>query len=302
MTESLARQLAVPERSSCYPLVPCKPNVGERVKCQTACKPGSVPPRRRGRGWPFLWDARHRTPRATDPSGGAKARPASREFRDACRSYLVLLPVGFTLPPPLPAARCALTAPFHPCRPPGSPEAGSAVYFLWHFPWGRPRRALPGTAPPWSPDFPLPARQAESGHPAVWYARDQMGTDAGSVKPGARSASVCDGGSPGHEKRRRKASQNKSAVIASRTSAAANASGAVSCWAMRFVLNEQGDADEQGLNRPGGGRRETRRSALRSGRRSFRRQWRCVDVRDGGTPPRTAGPRTPVPLPTGIIA
>src|SRR5882672_10852347 len=38
-------------------------------------------------------------------------------LRDACRSYLVLLPVGFSLPPPLPAARCALTAPFHPCRP-----------------------------------------------------------------------------------------------------------------------------------------------------------------------------------------
>ncbi len=28
--------------------------------------------------------------------------------------YLVLLRVGFTLPPLLPAARCALTAPFHP--------------------------------------------------------------------------------------------------------------------------------------------------------------------------------------------
>jgi len=29
-------------------------------------------------------------------------------------SYLVLLPVGFTLPQLLPIARCALTAPFHP--------------------------------------------------------------------------------------------------------------------------------------------------------------------------------------------
>jgi len=28
--------------------------------------------------------------------------------------YLVLLRVGFTLPPPLPPERCALTAPFHP--------------------------------------------------------------------------------------------------------------------------------------------------------------------------------------------
>jgi hypothetical protein len=36
----------------------------------------------------------------------------------ACRPYLVLLPVGFTLPPPLPATRCALTAPFHPYRGP----------------------------------------------------------------------------------------------------------------------------------------------------------------------------------------
>src|SRR5690348_14991952 len=42
-------------------------------------------------------------------------------LRDARRSYLVLLPVGFSLPPPLPAARCALAAPFHPCRPPGVP-------------------------------------------------------------------------------------------------------------------------------------------------------------------------------------
>jgi hypothetical protein len=30
--------------------------------------------------------------------------------------YSVLLPVGFTLPPALPPARCALTAPFHPYR------------------------------------------------------------------------------------------------------------------------------------------------------------------------------------------
>jgi len=32
------------------------------------------------------------------------------------RSYSVLLPVGFAMPPTLPPARCALTAPFHPCR------------------------------------------------------------------------------------------------------------------------------------------------------------------------------------------
>src|SRR6266699_1433325 len=34
-----------------------------------------------------------------------------------CRPYSVLLPVGFTMPVPLPDPRCALTAPFHPYFP-----------------------------------------------------------------------------------------------------------------------------------------------------------------------------------------
>src|ERR1700722_12651614 len=34
----------------------------------------------------------------------------------ACRSYSVLLPAGLAMPLTLPPARCALTAPFHPCR------------------------------------------------------------------------------------------------------------------------------------------------------------------------------------------
>ena len=107
-----------------------------------------------GGGWPFIWDARCRAPRATDPDGDAETRPAS-PCGQACHPYLVLLPVGFALPPPLPEARCALTAPFHPCRPARRLRVGGM--FLWHFPWGRPRRALPGTVFPWSPDFPRPA-------------------------------------------------------------------------------------------------------------------------------------------------
>ena len=83
------------------------------------------------------------------------------------RSYSVLLPVGFTVPSPSPGARCALTAPFHPCR--RSAKRTPAVCFLWHFPWGCPRRALPGTVFPWSPDFPPPKAYAlKGGHPAVW--------------------------------------------------------------------------------------------------------------------------------------
>ena len=112
------------------------------------------------RGWPFIWDVRCRTPRATYPGGSAETRPH--------RPYSVLLPVGFTVPPPSPAARCALTAPFHPCLAAAEAD-GRAVCFLWHFPWGRPRRALPGTVFPWSPDFPPPAAEApEGGHPTVW--------------------------------------------------------------------------------------------------------------------------------------
>src|SRR5690606_10589631 len=88
--------------------------------------------------------------------------------------YLVLLPVGFALPLLSPVARCALTAPFHPC-PAGSEEPPSAVCFLWHFPWGRPRRPLAATVFPWSPDFPPPAPDRHkreitgSGRPAGWH-------------------------------------------------------------------------------------------------------------------------------------
>src|SRR5438105_3036889 len=63
-----------------------------------------------------------------------RGRPARQRQSTACRSYLVLLPVGFALPPPLPAARCALTAPFHPCRPPPLRAVGLGGVFLWHFP------------------------------------------------------------------------------------------------------------------------------------------------------------------------
>ena len=125
----------------------------ERKRAQTACKPGPVPALKSD-GWPFVWDVRCRTPRATYPGGGAETRlPATPKSPgrpplfglapggvyhavpvagDAVRSYRTLSP--------LPAGR----------------KAAPAVCFLWHFPWGRPRRALPGTVLPWSPDFPPP--------------------------------------------------------------------------------------------------------------------------------------------------
>src|SRR5438477_8686192 len=56
-------------------------------------------------------------------AGGIKrpTRRLGRAVRSGLRRappYLVLLRAGFCLPPVLPRARCALTAPFHPYSPP----------------------------------------------------------------------------------------------------------------------------------------------------------------------------------------
>ena len=50
-----------------------------------------------------------------------------------------------------------------------------AVCFLWHFPWGRPRRVLPGTVFPWSPDFPpLGANRRAAIRPSGLYKLSAM--------------------------------------------------------------------------------------------------------------------------------
>jgi len=111
---------------------------------------------------PFLWDTHYCAPQATYPDDQPRKKGRTCALR---HPYSVLLPVGFTVPLPLPVARWALTPPFHPYPATSWPEPvvrhrqseGGAVYFLWHFPWGRPRRTLSGTVYPWSPDFPPPA-------------------------------------------------------------------------------------------------------------------------------------------------
>jgi hypothetical protein len=83
---------------------------------------------RRRKGQPFLCDARYRAPDATNPDGRAGMPPAAALARPARRPYSVLLPVGFTLPPLLPGARCALAAPFHPCPSHGFPWACGGLF------------------------------------------------------------------------------------------------------------------------------------------------------------------------------
>jgi hypothetical protein len=114
--------------------------------------------------------------RSEDRSVGALSGPTGRP-------YLVLLPVRFAVPSLLPRPRCALTAPFHPYRSANE----SAVSSLWHCLWGRPRRALPGTVSPWSPDFPLPGEPG-SGHPAVWQGRRRLMGRGRQARPIPRSA------------------------------------------------------------------------------------------------------------------
>jgi len=108
---------------------------------------------------PFLWDAHCCAPHATNPGGGAgmplrhrhggtPQLPPAAPIRSCSRWGLpcrlchqkrgALLPHRFTLA----AGRAETQA--------------AAVCFLWHFPWGRPRRPLAGTVFSWSPDFPPP--------------------------------------------------------------------------------------------------------------------------------------------------
>jgi len=80
--------------------------------------------------------------------------PGSRADNTLTLPYLVLLRVGFTLPLLLPAARCALTAPFHPYRhvPIGTKSGGMFSVAL------AVGSRLPGVtwhSVLWSPDFPL---------------------------------------------------------------------------------------------------------------------------------------------------
>ena len=79
---------------------------------QTACKPGSVLAFRR---WMAIPLGRPLPSASRDRPGRRRGNTAAG--CPACRPYLVLLPVGFAVPLPLPVARWALTPPFHPCLP-----------------------------------------------------------------------------------------------------------------------------------------------------------------------------------------
>ena len=142
---------------------PSRPAVRQRrmMKCQPACKPGSVGPARPcGPADVTAIPLGRSSPTASSNQPGWQGRKTGPSPCGLRHPYSVLLPAGLAMPLPLPAARCALTAPFHPY--PGT----RAVCFLWRCPWGYPRRTLSGAVSPWSPDFPPRER---GGRPADWH-------------------------------------------------------------------------------------------------------------------------------------
>ena len=135
--------------------------------------------------------------RLTRPTRAAarKARPAAPANAEAaCRSYLVLLPVGFSLPPPLPAARCALTAPFHPCRP-CRPTSGHGTglggMFSVALSLGSPPPGVTRHRASVEPGLSSPRRRAspDGERPSDRLAWDHMGSRTRVSKPVALAAS-----------------------------------------------------------------------------------------------------------------
>ena len=149
---------------------------------QTACKPGSVPLSGFPKGGDGHSSGAPVAERLVRPTRAAARRPARHlgSLRDACRSYLVLLPVGFSLPPPLPAARCALTAPFQPCRPPGMPETGWRCTFCGTFPGVAPAGRYPAPYLRGARTFLFPRKRKK--RPSDRLAPGDLGCRGASVK------------------------------------------------------------------------------------------------------------------------
>jgi len=150
------------------------PAFAEVLKCQRACKPGSVLRRS------FRVGGCAAIPLGRDLRRGSSNQPGRRAgTRLMRRPYSVLHPVGFTVPALLPGPRCALAAPFRP------------------YPSETGRYAFCGTVP----DPPSPRLWRTAGrYPAPWFhgARTFLGLLAkpAAARPsGPRNMGYCGRGS-----------------------------------------------------------------------------------------------------------
>ena len=169
---------------------------GRRSRKDGRRKPSSVTPGpakgRLGAG-SFIWDPNCFGPLAAYPGLGRDRR--------SLVPYLALLRMGFAMRPLLPAARCALTAPFHPCLCPRR-RGPSAVCSLRHFPSPRGARALPGILPCGARTFlhrrarcgtpcgdpsarppGSPSKVARKGAPDQWAERGRLPASLASSSP-----------------------------------------------------------------------------------------------------------------------
>ncbi len=155
---------------------------------QTVCKPGSVPPAvTRGRdGHSSGPSVAGRFSRPTRVSGPATAC-RSCDRRDtpiwSCSRR------GLPCRPGHPVRGGLLPHPF--TLTPLRQRLRGAVCFLWRYPWGHPRRALPAALSPWSPDFPpsfTACAVSEGDRPTVWSAI-RVGGGGARVKGADASAS-----------------------------------------------------------------------------------------------------------------
>src|SRR5512144_279318 len=114
------------------------------------CKPGSV-----SAGNPAAANIPlgRALPRASsEPYPEARAGRPTPRLAARTPPYLLLHRVGFAVPPPSPEARCALTAPFHPCH--ASSEGPFGGLFSVALSCGSPRPVVDRHPALRCPDFP----------------------------------------------------------------------------------------------------------------------------------------------------
>ena len=109
------------------------------------------PPKRTRRS--FLWTAHCWTVLATYPDASGQRRPCPDGRGVPIRSCSRR---GLPCRPGRPVRGGLLPHPFTLALP-SQRGRSRAVCFLWRYPWGHPRRALPAALSPWSPDFPRPS-------------------------------------------------------------------------------------------------------------------------------------------------